>query len=288
MRVVTTRAELASARREFGTLGFVPTMGYLHEGHVSLVRRAKADNDAAAASIFINPKQFGPAEDLAKYPRDLPRDLAFLEAAGCDLVWTPTVDDVYPSGFATTVDVHGVADVLEGARRPGHFQGVATVVTILMNAVHADRVYFGQKDAQQSMVIRRLVTDLALPGEVVIAPTVREPDGLAMSSRNTYLDAAQRAAAPALRRALAAAESAWADGETSAEVLRAAMSGVLAGEPLAVVDYVSISDLDTLIELTRVDPARGALASMAVRLGTTRLIDNVILEACAGTWQGRD
>jgi pantoate--beta-alanine ligase len=279
VKVVTTRAELGVARRRLGTLGFVPTMGYLHEGHVSLVRRAKAECDAAAASIFVNPKQFGPGEDLARYPRDLDRDLAFLEQAGCDLVWTPGVDDVYPDGFATTVDVHGVADVLEGARRPGHFQGVATVVTILMNAVHADRVYFGQKDAQQSMVIRRLVTDLALPGDVVISPTVREPDGLAMSSRNTYLDPRQRVAATALWRALSAALDAWAGGETSGVTLRATMAAVLAAEPLAEVDYVSIADRDTLTELTTADPARGALASMAVRFGRTRLIDNVILPA---------
>ncbi|HEY1013086.1 MAG TPA: pantoate--beta-alanine ligase, partial [Herpetosiphonaceae bacterium] len=183
MQVVSTIDEMRAARAGFGALGLVPTMGYLHEGHLSLVRRALAECGAAAASIFVNPTQFGPGEDLASYPRDLERDLALLREAGCGLVWTPDAAQMYPPGFGTYVNVEGVTDVLEGARRPGHFRGVATVVTKLFNVVQPTRAYFGQKDVQQTVVIRQLVRDLALPVEIVVAPTVREADGLAMSSR---------------------------------------------------------------------------------------------------------
>ncbi len=287
MKVVVTREELRAARAEMGLLGLVPTMGYLHDGHLSLVRRAKAECDRAAASIFVNPTQFGPGEDLASYPRDLDRDLDLLERVGCHLVWTPRVEDVYPPGFATSVDVGagagGLTEVLEGAHRPGHFRGVATVVTILLNAVRPDRAYFGQKDAQQALVIRRLAADLALPGEIVIAPTVREPDGLAMSSRNAYLEPDQRTAATALVRALRAAEAAWSSGVRDARELRLAMDRVLRAEPLAQVEYASVADASTLVEiLGDVDPARGALASLAVRIGRTRLIDNTLLGAADG------
>lgn len=282
MEVVTTRAQLRDSRTRFGALGLVPTMGYLHDGHLSLVRRAKAECGAAAVSIFVNPTQFGPGEDLSTYPRDLGRDLALLEEAGAELVWTPTVEDVYPPGFATHVDVAGPAQVLEGARRPGHFRGVATVVTILLNAVTPTRAYFGQKDAQQTVVLRRVVADLALPVDVVVAPTVREPDGLAMSSRNTYLDAPARAAAPVLHQALLAAAHAWAAGEGDADRLRALMTDTLAAQPLAEADYVSVADPDTLTELDTIDPRRGALASLAVRFGSTRLIDNEILPPRTG------
>lgn len=277
MKVVVTRQELREARAGFSALAFVPTMGYLHEGHLSLVRQAKADCGAVAASIFVNPLQFGPTEDLATYPRDLARDLAALEAVGCDLVWTPEVADVYPPGFATFVDVEGVTDVLEGARRPGHFRGVATVVNILFNAVTPTKAYFGQKDAQQTVVLRKMVRDLGMPLELVIAPTVREPDGLAMSSRNSYLEPDQRAAATVLIRSLRAAQEAWSTGQQDAEALRRAMREVLAAEPLADVDYVSVADPTTLAELDQVDPAIGALASLAVRVGRPRLIDNMIL-----------
>lgn len=277
MKVVTTRAELAAARAEFGDLALVPTMGFLHEGHLSLVRAAKADRGAVAVSIFVNPTQFGPTEDLTSYPRDLERDLALLREAGADLVWTPEVADVYPPGFSTYVDVEGVTDVLEGAHRPGHFRGVATVVSILFNAVRPTAAYFGQKDAQQCVVLRKMVADLAMGIELVIAPTVREADGLAMSSRNAYLDEVHRGAATVLIRALRAAQAAWAGGETDAEALRSRMRAVLVAEPLADVNYVSVADPDTLAELTTVDPARGALASLAVRVGTPRLIDNLIL-----------
>ncbi|PIE28095.1 MAG: pantoate--beta-alanine ligase, partial [Micrococcales bacterium] len=242
MRVVTPRAELASARADFGAIALVPTMGFLHEGHLSLVRLAKADHGAVAVSIFVNPTQFGPTEDLASYPRDLDRDLELLAEAGADLVWTPGVSDIYPPEFSTYVDVEGVTDVLEGARRPGHFRGVATVVSILFHAVRPTAAYFGQKDAQQCVVLRKMVTDLAMGIDLIVAPTVREPDGLAMSSRNNYLDAEHRAAATVLIRALRAAEQAWAAGEADADALRKRMTDILDAEPLAAVDYVSVAD----------------------------------------------
>ncbi|WP_432559169.1 pantoate--beta-alanine ligase [Granulicoccus sp. GXG6511] len=277
MRIVTTRAELAAARAEATPLALVPTMGFLHEGHLSLVRRAKADHGTVAVSVFVNPTQFGPSEDLSTYPRDLARDLDLLADAGVDLVWTPRVEDIYPGGFSTYVDVEGVTDVLEGAERPGHFRGVATVVNILFNAVRPVAAYFGQKDAQQCVVLRKMVRDLAMDVDVVICPTVREADGLAMSSRNAYLDETHRAAATVLIRALRAAESAWAAGETDADALRSRMQTVLAAEPLAQVGYVSIADTDDLREIDAIDPARGALASLAVRVGKPRLIDNLLL-----------
>ena len=280
MKVVRTRGECAQARAELGlgtTVGFVPTMGYLHEGHLSLVRRAKTECAAAVASIFVNPTQFGPTEDLSTYPRDLDGDLAVLEQAGCDVAWLPEVADIYPPGFSTFVDVEGVTAVLEGARRPGHFRGVATVVAILLNVVRPTRAYFGQKDAQQTVVLRRMIEDLALGVDMVVAPTVREPDGLAMSSRNSYLDPAQRAAAVVLHRAMQATRTAYAGGERDADRLRTAMTEVIAGEPLAEPDYVSVADPRDLTELTVVDPAVGALTSLAVRIGRTRLIDNELL-----------
>ena len=277
MRLIETVAEFRAARTGLGELGLVPTMGYLHEGHLSLVARARAECVAVAASIFVNPTQFGPNEDLARYPRDLPRDLGLLEAAGIDLVFAPQPSEVYPPGFDTVIEVRGVTDVLEGAVRPGHFAGVATVVAKLFNIVQPTRAYFGQKDAQQSVVIRKLVRDLNLPVEVIVAPTVREPDGLALSSRNSYLAPDQRAAAPAIYRALSAARDRFAAGERGAEALREAMRAVIAAEPLMSIDYVSVADAETLRELTIVE--RQALVSMAVRLGATRLIDNLILGA---------
>lgn len=277
MLVATTRDEARAARGRLGSVGLVPTMGYLHEGHLSLVRRAKAENDAVAVSIFVNPKQFGPNEDLASYPRDPERDLALLEKEGVDLVWTPTVEDVYPPGFATNVVVEGPAAKLEGAHRPGHFTGVATVVTILFGVLGPQRAYFGQKDAQQCRVVRQFVDDLALPVHIEVVPTFREADGLALSSRNVYLDDDQRAHATVLRRALQRAESAWQDGELDANLLRGRIAEIVAHEPLADLEYVSVADPDSLDELQELDPARGALASMAVRFGRTRLIDNVVL-----------
>jgi len=275
MRVIETVAEFRTARAQAADLGLVPTMGYLHQGHLSLVAQAKAECSTVAVSIFVNPTQFGPNEDLARYPRDLPRDLGLLEAAGVDLVFAPQPAEVYPPGFDTVVEVRGVTDVLEGAVRPGHFAGVATVVAKLFGIVQPTRAYFGQKDAQQSVVIRKLVRDLNLPVEVIIAPTVREPDGLALSSRNSYLTPEQRVAAPAIHRALSAARDRFAAGERDAEVLREAMRAVIAGEPLMQIDYISVADTETLRELATVEAQ--ALASMAVRLGATRLIDNMVL-----------
>ncbi len=281
MRVITTIEEFRTAKATLpGTLGFVPTMGYLHEGHLSLVRRARAENDCVAVSIFVNPTQFGPSEDLAAYPRDLERDLKLLEPIGVDLVFHPAPEVIYPTNFQTYVTVEEVTKYLEGAARPGHFRGVATVVAQLFNIVQAERAYFGQKDAQQVVVIKRMVADLAIPTQIVVCPTLREPDGLAMSSRNTYLDPAQRRAAIVLYRALAAARDRYDAGERSAEALRGAMRHTLALEPLARVEYVSAADPDTLLELERVEDR--LLLSMAVRIGRTRLIDNFLREH--GEW----
>ena len=275
MLVLETIDAFRAARQLGGVLGLVPTMGFLHAGHLALVERARGENQTVAVSIFVNPTQFGPKEDLARYPRDLPRDLRMLEAAGTDLVFVPSVEQMYPADFSTSVDVSGVTAVLEGAVRPGHFRGVATVVCKLFNIVDAERAYFGQKDVQQTVVIRRMVRDLNLRTEVVVVPTIREPDGLALSSRNTYLNPEQRAAAPVLFRALEAARGCWEAGEQSAAVLREAIQEVLGREPLARVDYISVADPDTLAELDHA--TQGAVISLAVRIGKTRLIDNLIL-----------
>jgi pantoate--beta-alanine ligase len=276
MNVVRTRAALRAALAEAPRpVGLVPTMGWLHEGHRALIRQARAESATTVATIFVNPRQFNEAADYTKYPRNEAQDLAICETEGVDLVFAPPVEEIYPPGFDTTVSVGAVARPLEGAARPGHFDGVATVVAILFELVHADRAYFGQKDAQQVMVIRQMARDLAIGTEVVACPTIREPDGLALSSRNVHLSPAERAAAPVLHRALVAARDAWAAGETDADVLRARMRAVLETEPLADVEYVSIADGRTLEELTRVDGP--ALASLAVRFGSTRLIDNELL-----------
>jgi pantoate--beta-alanine ligase len=280
MQVIDTISSFREARRALsGTVGFVPTMGYLHEGHLALVRRAKAECVHVAASIFVNPTQFGPNEDLSRYPRDLPRDLEMLQTEGVDLVFVPPVEEIYPPSFRTYVEVEQVTKPLEGAHRPGHFRGVATVVCKLFNIVQADRAYFGQKDAQQTVVIRQMVQDLNIPTEVIIVPTVREADGLALSSRNVYLDQAQRAAAPVLYRALQLAAALYEQGERDASNVRAAMQQILDQEPLATVDYVSVADPTTLQEIEGTIK-RGVLVSLAVRFGSTRLIDNVVLE-CA-------
>ncbi|MCS6870068.1 MAG: pantoate--beta-alanine ligase [Anaerolineae bacterium] len=259
-----------------GTFGFVPTMGYLHEGHLELVRRANAENDHVVVSIFVNPTQFGPNEDFNAYPRDLERDLAMLSAFPDVVVFTPSVQEMYPQGFQTYVNVEAVSQGLEGARRPGHFRGVATVVAKLFNIVQPQRAYFGQKDAQQLAVIRQMVRDLAFPIEIVGVPTVRASDGLALSSRNSYLTPEERAAAPVLYRALCAAQARYESGERDAETLRETMRAVLAAEPLAHVDYVSVADAETLCECE--GAISGAvLLSMAVRIGRARLIDNITL-----------
>lgn len=276
MNVVETLPALRAARAALpGSVGMVPTMGYLHTGHMALVERARSECRSVAASIFVNPAQFGPSEDLAAYPRNLPRDLAMLEAAGVDLVWTPAPETVYPPDFQTWINVEDLALPLEGAQRPGHFRGVATVVAKLFNAFQPDRAYFGQKDAQQVAVIRQMVRDLNFPLEVVVCPTLRENDGLALSSRNAYLTPEQRAAAPVLQRALSAAALAFTTGERDADGLRALMAEVIAAEPLARCQYVSCAHPLTLQELH--GPVRQALLSMAVYIGKTRLIDNLVL-----------
>ena len=247
-------------------------MGWLHDGHRELIRRARSDNATTVVTIFVNPRQFNEAADYTKYPRNEERDLAMCSDEGVDLVFAPGVEEIYPPGFDTAVSVGAVARPLEGAARPGHFDGVATVVAILFNLVGAERAYFGQKDAQQVMVIRQMARDLAIGTEVLACPTVREADGLALSSRNVHLTPEERRAAAVLRRALLAARSAWERAERSGAALRAAMRAELDHEPLAAVEYVSIADGSTLAELDTVSGP--ALASLAVRFGTTRLIDN--------------
>jgi len=275
MQVVTTVAEMRRLRaRMTGSAGLVPTMGYLHEGHLSLVRRARADNEHVVATIFVNPTQFGPQEDYQRYPRDPERDLRLLEQAGTDVVFMPGVEEMYPPGFDVWVEVgESLTGRLEGAFRPGHLRGVTTVVAKLFEIVQAQRAYFGQKDGQQLAVIRKMAADLNMAVEVVALPTVREPDGLAMSSRNTYLSPEERRAATVLWRSLCRARELFDGGERGAEVIRGEMRGVLASEPLAEVEYVSVADAETLAELETISGA--AMVSLAVRIGSTRLIDNV-------------
>ena len=258
-----------------GTVGLVPTMGYLHEGHLSLIRLAKAECENVVVSIFVNPTQFGANEDLSKYPRDLERDLSLIEPLGVDLVWTPTAEIMYPTGYQTWVEVDAITRPLEGSMRPTHFKGVTTVVAKLFNAVQPHKAYFGQKDAQQAAVIRQMVRDLNFPIDVIVCPIVREADGLAMSSRNKYLEGADRKAATVLFRALSAARDAYEGGERDAEVLRGKMKEVLESEPRAQIQYVSCADYDSLEELEVVKGK--TLLSMAVILGKTRLIDNFVL-----------
>ncbi len=276
MKVVSTLDELRSAKSDLPSpLGLVPTMGFLHEGHLSLVKKAKVECQSVGVSIFVNPTQFGEGEDLEAYPRDLPRDLRLLEEEGVDLVWVPTIEDVYPTDSQTWVVVEELTKQLEGGQRPGHFRGVTTVVAKLFNAFQPDRAYFGQKDAQQALVIRRMVKDLLLPIEIVVCPIVREEDGLAMSSRNAYLNPEQRRAAIVLHHALGDAAERFQNGERDAEVLRGSMLAVIQDEPLARAHYVSVADPDTLEEAQ--GKIQRALLSMAVYLGETRLIDNVML-----------
>ncbi len=277
MLVARTVAEFREARRNVtAPLGFVPTMGYLHEGHLSLVEAARAECATVAASIFVNPTQFGPNEDFDRYPRDEARDLELLEAAGVDLMLLPPVEEIYPPGDATRVRVDGIATVLEGERRPGHFEGVTTVVAKLFAIVQPDRAYFGEKDGQQLRVIQRMTRDLLMPVAIVACPTVREPDGLALSSRNVYLSAEERAQAPALQAGLAAAAAAFADGTRDAESLRQIVCERIEAESAGAIDYVSLADSETLAEFEGA-VERPALLSLAVRFSGARLIDNVTL-----------
>lgn len=277
IKSVTSIPELRALRTDLEEpVGLVPTMGYLHAGHISLVKAAKRECASVVVSIFVNPTQFSPTEDLDAYPRDMERDLVLLQKAGVDLVWAPTAGVMYPKNFQTWVNVEAVTKPLEGAMRPGHFKGVTTVVAKLFNAVQPNRAYFGQKDAQQAIVIRQMAKDLNFPIEIVICPIIREADGLAMSSRNTYLSPNERKAARVLYRALTEAQTAYQQGERQAEHLRAIMTEVINSEPLARLQYISCADPDTLEEIQgQVDRA---LLSMAVYVGNTRLIDNLIVK----------
>lgn len=277
LRLAKTIPEIRALRQKLsGTVGFVPTMGYLHEGHLALVRQARRENSTVIVSIYVNPSQFGPREDFGGYPRDLDRDLELLRKEGADIVFAPPDDEMYPPVFSSWVDVEKVTERLEGASRPRHFRGVATIVAKLFNVVQPTRAYFGQKDAQQEVVIKRMTADLNMDLEIVTVPTVRESDGLAMSSRNIHLSPKERQAATILFKALASAQSLTRGGEKDAEKIRDQMAALIRKEPLAHLDYVSIADAETLEELNLLD--RPAVASLAVRIGKTRLIDNIPLE----------
>src|SRR5215218_8141431 len=277
LRTVTAlRAELASARRAGRTIGLVPTMGAFHPGHVSLMERAKRETDVVVVSLFVNPTQFGAGEDLAAYPRDEARDAEIAAAAGVDVLFAPSVDEVYPDGFQTTVAVGALAAPLEGAQRPGHFDGVATVVVKLLNMVGPDVAFFGQKDAQQALIVRRVVRDLDIPARIEVCPTVREPDGLAMSSRNAYLAPADRERAVALRRALDAAEQAVAAGERDAGAVAAAAHTAM--EPFGVEpEYLALVASESLQPVEQIDGE--ILVALAARVGPARLIDNTLITA---------
>ncbi len=276
MQIARTIAEMKTLRmKSLGSVGFVPTMGYLHEGHLALVKQARTENSVVVASIFVNPTQFSPTEDFKTYPRDTERDLAMLRKERTAIIFMPSAEEMYPETFSSWVEVEKITDRLEGDCRPGHFKGVATVVAKLFNIVEPTRAYFGQKDAQQALVIKKMVADLNMNLEVIVAPTVRESDGLAMSSRNVYLNPHERQAATALFKALTLAQNLWQEGESNANIIRQEMTSLIIKEPLAKIEYVSIADAHTLEELSEVD--RPALASLAVRLGKTRLIDNVLV-----------
>ena len=277
MKIVETVAEMrAAAACAARPVGLVPTMGAVHKGHVALMDRARSENETIVTSLFVNPKQFGPSEDFDSYPRDFARDLAQFEACGTDIAFMPPVEQVYPPGFSTSIDVGPIAKRLEGASRPGHFMGVATVVCKLLATIRPDRVYLGQKDAQQCVVIRRLNADLNLGAEIVVVPTVRDTDGLALSSRNVYLSDDERTSALVLHRSLRLAERLWVDGVRGAGGIRASMRELIESEPGVRIDYVSIADSESLDELDFVEPP--ALVSVAARVGKTRLIDNTVLE----------
>jgi pantoate--beta-alanine ligase len=276
MQILTTVAEVRGVRAaKLESVGLIPTMGALHEGHLTLVRQARAANNCVCVSIFVNPRQFGPNEDFAAYPRDTDRDLELLRLEGVDFVFMPAVEVIYPPGFDTSVDAGLITEPLEGLHRSGHFLGVATVVLKLLNIVEPTRAYFGRKDAQQLAVIRRMVRDLDVNVEIVAVDTVREPDGLAMSSRNVYLNPAERQAAPVLWNALCLAREMWTRGTRDAQAFRNRMRELIATEELARVDYISVADPETLRDVERIQGP--VLVSLAVRIGRTRLIDNITL-----------
>ena len=283
MEIINRRQRMSSVarktrREQDRTIGLVPTMGALHEGHLSLVREARRMCDVVVVSVFVNPAQFGPGEDFEHYPRDLTKDTALLTDYNVDYIFAPPVEEIYPKGFSTYVNVDGLSDQLEGASRPGHFRGVATVVTILLNVVRPDFAFFGQKDAQQALIIRRLVKDLSFDTEVIVLPTVREDSGLAISSRNLYLTPEEQQAAPVIHRALAKAKEAYKEGERNAGRLVETVRNTIEAEPRARVDYVSITDAETLERLDKLDE-RPLLIAVAAYVGKTRLIDNVLINS---------
>ncbi|MFC2012206.1 pantoate--beta-alanine ligase [Chloroflexota bacterium] len=278
MKVIETIAEVKKARYELkGTVGLFPTLGYLHEGHLSLVRNSRQENDYTISSIFVNPTQFGPGEDLDSYPRDFQRDLALLEEEGVEFVFMPSNKEMYPDSCESWVEVGEITKKLEGESRPTHFRGVTTVCAKLFNILEPTRAYFGQKDAQQLAVIKKMVADLNMNLEVVACPTVREPDGLAMSSRNIYLEPDERKAATVLYQSLNLANKLWSEGEKDAGRIRRAMAELINNQPLTNIDYVSIADAETLEELDEIKTPP-ALVSLAVKIGKPRLIDNILLE----------
>jgi pantoate--beta-alanine ligase len=276
MQIARTIPEMKALQTKLtGSAGFVPTMGFLHDGHLELVRRAKKDNSHAMVSIFVNPTQFAPNEDFKAYPRDLDRDLAMLDTVKTDIVFIPSDKEMYPDGYNTWVDVQGITGTLEGRSRPTHFRGVTTVCNKLFNIVECERAYFGQKDAQQSLVIQKMVSDLNMNLEIIVVPTVREKDGLAMSSRNTYLTPEERSSAPVLYKSLQLAAQMYDKGERDAGTIRTAMVALISSVPAAKIDYISISDISSLQDVDKITGK--ILISMAVRLGKPRLIDNIIL-----------
>jgi pantoate--beta-alanine ligase len=276
VKIIDSIAEMKKMRTSLEeSLGFVPTMGYLHEGHISLVQHARKENKTVAASIFVNPTQFGPNEDFKSYPRDTERDLQMLEPY-TDIVFMPVADDLYPAEYNTWVEVEGLTNKLEGASRPTHFRGVTTIVAKLFNIVRPNRSYFGQKDAQQLAVIKKMVKDLDVNLEVIACPTVREPDGLAMSSRNTYLKPDERKAATVLNQSLKLAKKLYSEGERDATIIRHEMTSLIRQQPAVNIDYISIADNETLDEVDKI--TKPVLVSLAVKIGKPRLIDNIVLE----------
>jgi len=281
MEIINRRQRMSSVARKIRreqdkTIGLVPTMGALHQGHLSLVREARQMCDIVVISVFVNPAQFGPSEDYQRYPRDLTKDTALLTDYNVDYIFAPPVEEIYPKSYSTYVTVEGLSDQLEGASRPGHFRGVATVVTVLLNIIRPDFAFFGQKDAQQALIIKRLVRDLAFETEILVLPTVREDSGLAISSRNAYLSDEEHEAAQVIRRALVKAREAHKGGERSAGKLADIVHATIEAEPSARVDYVSVSDAETLEKLDKLDE-RAILIAVAARIGKTRLIDNIVL-----------
>jgi pantoate--beta-alanine ligase len=283
MEIINRRQRMSSVARKIRreqdrTIGLVPTMGALHEGHLSLVREARRMCDVVVVSVFVNPAQFGPGEDYERYPRDLTKDTALLTDYNVDYIFAPTVEEMYPRGFSTYVTVDGLSEQLEGAARPGHFRGVATVVAILLNTVRPDFAFFGQKDAQQALIIKRLIKDLAFETELVVLPTVREDSGLAISSRNLYLSQDEQVAAGVIHRALKEAKAIYRDGERSAVKIAEVVRSMIEAEPRARLDYVTVADAETMERLDKLDD-RPILIAVAVYLGKTRLIDNMVLNS---------